>query len=338
MGIQPFLFSVFLLLLHSTAAAPVGICYGIVANNLPPASNVVNLLKSNGISNIRLFNADPDTLKPFSGTGIQLMIGVPNEVLPSLATGTVNVSLDWLQSNIFAYVSSDQVRYIAVGNEVFLKDPFYTPYVLPSIISLYQALQILGLADKIKVSSPHAASVLSSSSPPSTGTFDPYLRSVMVPYLQFLEDHGSPFLLNVYPYISYIRNKQYISLDYALFGSGTTVQDGALTYTNLFDASVDAFVWAMEREGFGGVAVVVAETGWPRDGGDAATPENALAYNNNVIRRARNSVGTPKRPGVGVEVFVFDLFDENLKSGDEYERHFGIFGLDGAKAYDLSFN
>ncbi|RVX10415.1 Glucan endo-1,3-beta-glucosidase GIV [Vitis vinifera] len=81
MGIQPFLFSVFLLLLHSTAAAPVGICYGIVANNLPPASNVVNLLKSNGISNIRLFNADPDTLKPFSGTGIQLMIGVPNEVL-----------------------------------------------------------------------------------------------------------------------------------------------------------------------------------------------------------------------------------------------------------------
>ena len=83
---------------------------------------------------------------------------------------------------------------------------------------------------------------------------------------------------------------------------------------------------------------MVAETGWPRDGGDAATPENALAYNNNVIRRARNSVGTPKRPGVGVEVFVFDLFDENLKSGDEYERHFGIFGLDGAKAYDLSFN
>ena len=266
------------------------------------------------------------------------MIGVPNEVLPSLATGTVNTSLDWLQSNILAYVPSNQVRYIAVGNEVFLKDPFYTPYVLPSIVSLYQALQILGLADKIKLSSPHAASVLSSSSPPSTGTFDPYIRAVMIPYLQFLEDHELPFLLNVYPYISYINNKEYIPLEYALFGSGTKVQDGGLTYTNLFDASIDAFSWAMEREGFGGVTVVVAETGWPRAGGEAATPENALAYNGNVTSWALKSVGTPKRPGVGVEVYVFDLFDENLKSGDEYEKHFGIFGHDGAKAYDISFN
>lgn len=267
------------------------------------------------------------------------MIGVPNEILPALATGGINASLDWLQSNIFAYVSPDQVRYIAVGNEVFLKDPYYSPYVFPSIVSLFQALETLGLADKIKVSSPHAASVLSSSSPPSAGAFDPYLQSVMTPFLQFLQDHGSPFLLNVYPYISYINNKQYISLDYALFGSAATpVQDGPLTYTNLFDASVDAMFWAMEKQGFGGVSVVLAETGWPREGGDAATPENALAFNGNVIRRALNSVGTPKRPGMGVEVYVFDLFDENLKSGDEYERRFGIFNLDGTKAYGLSFN
>lgn len=45
-----------------------------------------------------------------------------------------------------------------------------------------------------------------------------------------------------------------------------------------------------------------------------------------------------KKPGVGVEVYLFDLFDENEKSGDEFERHFGIFGVNGAKAYDLTFN
>ncbi|CAK9168501.1 unnamed protein product [Ilex paraguariensis] len=67
-----------------------GVCYGRVSNNLPQPSDVLNLIKSNGITRIRLFKADPDALKPFSGIGIQLMIGVPNEALPSLANGIVN--------------------------------------------------------------------------------------------------------------------------------------------------------------------------------------------------------------------------------------------------------
>ncbi|XP_010042100.2 uncharacterized protein LOC104431117 [Eucalyptus grandis] len=126
---------------------------------------------------------------------------------------------------------------------------------------------------------------------------------------------------------------------YALFrGGGEPVHDGALAYDNMFDASVDAFVWALEREGFGGVALVVAETGWPTAGGEAASVANALAFNGNVARRAASDAGTPKRPGVGVEVYLFGLFDENEKVGEEYERHFGIFGLNGAKAYNLTFN
>jgi hypothetical protein len=56
------------------------------------------------------------------------MVDIPNEDLPSLATGTLNFSLEWLQSNIFSNIPTAQVKYIAVGNEVFLKDPFYTPY------------------------------------------------------------------------------------------------------------------------------------------------------------------------------------------------------------------
>lgn len=148
-------------------------------------------------------------------------------------------------------------------------------------------------------------------------------------------------MVNVYPYMSYINDKQYISLDYALSGGEyyrTQVQDGGLEYGNLFDASVDAFVWAMEKEGFAGVTVVVTETGWPTSGGEAASFGNALAYNGNVVRRAVREVGTPRKPGVGVEVYLFDLFDENQKVGDDYERHFGIFGLNGFKAYDLNFN
>lgn len=130
----------------------------------------------------------------------------------------------------------------------------------------------------------------------------------------------------------------HITLDYSLFRGQNAVQDGSLIYSNLFDASVDAFVYAMEKEGFVNIPVVVSETGWPTSGGMATSVENAMVYNGNVVRRALSGIGTPKRPGVVMEVYLFDLFDENVKGGNEYEKHFGIFSLHGFKAYDISFN
>ncbi|OMO80203.1 Glycoside hydrolase, family 17 [Corchorus olitorius] len=306
------LFSLFLLLPSEAVAASVGICYGRVANNLPPIFDVINILKSNNVSNVRIFDADPTTLQAFSGTGIKLMIGVPNEMLDAIAQGTPFFALQWLQTNILSHIFPSQVQYIAVGNEVFLKDPYYAPYVVPAIVNLYQALQHLNLHESIKLSSPQAASILSVSYPPSSGTFNPSLR--------------------------YTSSMEHVSLDYALFRAEKTVQDGRLMYGNLFEASIDAFLYAIEKEGFGEMEVVVSETGWPKGGGVAASVENALAYNENVVRRAVGNVGTPKRPGEGLEVYLFDLFDENEKSGNECEKHFGIFGPDGTKAYDLRFN
>nr|KJB50219.1 hypothetical protein B456_008G159300 [Gossypium raimondii] len=306
--IRELLFPVsFLLLLPCEAvAATLGICYGRVANNLPPTLEVINILKTNGISNVRIFDPHPFTLQSFSGTGINLMTGVPNEALPSLASGTPASALQWLQTNIFAHIVPSQIRYIAVGNEL---------------------------------SSPQAASVLSVSYPPSLGAFDPSLRAVLRPLLSFLHETKSPFMVNVYPYFSYTSSRSnQVTLDYALFRSNDMVQDGQLMYGNLFEASLDAVVHAMEKEGFAEVEVVVSETGWPKGGGEAASVENALAYNENVVRRVVGNVGTPRRPGVGIEVYLFDLFDENGKGGDECEKHFGIFGLDGVKAYDLRFN
>ncbi|WMV24336.1 hypothetical protein MTR67_017721 [Solanum verrucosum] len=106
----------------------------------------------------------------------------------------------------------------------------------------------------------------------------------------------------------------------------------------MFDASIDAFVYAMEKEGFNDILVMVTETGWPTSGTDGASIDNAFTYNENIVRRALNNVGTPKRPGVGLDIFLFDMFDENGKSGEEFERHFGIFGDNGIKAYDIRFN
>ncbi|KAK1425866.1 hypothetical protein QVD17_21228 [Tagetes erecta] len=325
----------FLVFFHISAAIPIGICYGRVANNLPPPINAINIITTNGISSIRLFNPNPESLQPFSGTEIQLTIGVPNEDLPFIATGTTIIAQDWLQSNIFAYVSADQIRYLVVGNEVFLKDPFYTPHVIPAIFNFHKALRSLNLTDKIKISSAQATSILSNSYPPSDSIFDPNILPHLTQFLQFLRDTSSPLMVNVYPYFSYINNKQYVSLDSALFRSTSELNDQNLIYDNLFDQTIDAFIFAMEKEGYVDIPVVVTETGWPTAGGEAASGENALAYNGNVVKRSLSNIGTPKRPGIGVEVFLFDLFDENEKMGSEFEKHFGIFGINGVKAYDL---
>ncbi|KAJ8564637.1 hypothetical protein K7X08_001097 [Anisodus acutangulus] len=318
--------------------ASIGVCYGRVGTNLPPISKAINLIKSNGISRIRLFNPDPEELQPFSGTGIELLIGVPNEILPTLANNPVTTSIEWLQSNIFAHVSPNQVKYLVVGNEIFLKDPYYSRYIVPTITKLYQALQTLGLATTIKLSSSHASTILSNSYPPSSSTFDSNIKPFLLPLLQFLRDTGSPLMVNVYPFFAYINNPKYVSLDRALFRSSYVEYDQNLAYDNMFDASIDAFVYAMEKEGFEGIPVMVTETGWPTAGIDGASIDNAFTYIQNIVRRALNNVGTPKRPGVGLDIFLFDLFDENGKSGEEFERHFGIFGDNGIKAYDIRFN
>ncbi|CAN1852876.1 Glucan endo-1,3-beta-glucosidase 13, partial [Linum perenne] len=326
------------LLVSAVDAASVGVCYGRVANNLPLPATVVGLLQANGIRNVRLFDTDAATLRSFSGTGISLMIGVPNESLPSIASGTANSTIDWLITNVFSHIPPPQVKYLSVGNEAFVRDSFYTPYVVPAVINLHGALQTLDLANRIKISSPQPISVLSSSYPPSSGSFDPIIKPSMIPLLQFLRDSGSPLMVNLYPYQAYAAHTNRIPLDYALFKSDGEFGDAGLMYDNLLDASIDAFVHAMEREGFQGIKVVVAETGWPTACGEAASVDNALTYNDNVVRRAANDVGTPKRPKQEVEVYLFDLFDENERGGDEYEKHYGIFTPAGVKLYDLRFS
>jgi Glycosyl hydrolases family 17 len=320
-------------------ANQIGICHGRVGDNLPSPDAASLLLKSNGILKARLFLPDPTVLPAFNRTGIELTIGVPNENLTYLATSDVDIALNWLKSNIFSFVSPGHVRYLVVGNEVLYKDTFYSQYVVPAINNLYEALQILGLDKKIKLSSAHASSVLSSSYPPSAGAFDQQFLSVLRPMLQLLNQTGSPFMVNTYPFFSYINDPTNVPLSYALFGlDAVPVKDGDLVYTNLFDATIDAILAAMEREGFKGIPVAVTETGWPTAGHVVATKENAAIYNGRIMERVRTSVGTPRRPGEPVEVYLFDLYDENLKSGGEFEKHFGIFNLDGSKLYNIDFS
>ncbi|KAI9122900.1 hypothetical protein K1719_005789 [Acacia pycnantha] len=85
----------------------------------------------------------------------------------------------------------------------------------------------------------------------------------MTGILGFLATQANPLLVNLYPYFAYASDPKNIRLDYAQFSAtDIVVQDGSFGYSNLLDAMIDSFYWAMENAGFADVEVVVS-SGWP---------------------------------------------------------------------------
>lgn len=258
--------------------------YGRVANNLPSAPGVVQLLKANGVSQVKLYDTDQTVLKSLGGSGIKVTVALPNELLSATAT-RASFAAGWVQRNVAVYYPSTQIQAIAVGNEVFVNPNNLTSYLLPAMVNVQAALVKLKLDKAIKVSSPIALTALQSSYPPSAGAFRPELaHTVMKPMLDFLRQTGSYLMVNAYPFFAYEANANDISIDYALFRPNAGVLDpgSGLKYYNLLDAQIDAVVYAMSALKSDDVRIVISETGWPSKG-DAtetgANANNAAAYN-----------------------------------------------------------
>ena len=103
-------------------------------------------------------------------------------------------------------------------------------------------------------------------------------------------------------------------------------------------AQVDAVIYAITRMGFGGIDVQVFETGWPSKGDldeIGATLENAATYNGNLMRRQLKNEGTHLRPNMRLEVYLFALFNEDLKPGPTSERNYGLYQPNGTMCYSV---
>ncbi|KAG2598163.1 glucan endo-1,3-beta-glucosidase, acidic isoform-like [Panicum virgatum] len=322
------------LLLGALATIPagvrsIGVCYGMNGDDLPSASDVVQLYKDNGIDSMRIYSPDTDVLQALSGSDIAVTVGVPNADVGAIASHP-SAAAAWVQTYVLAFPAV-QFRYIAVGNEVVGAG---TESVLPAMRNLDRALSAAGLADDIKVSTAVTLDVVGTSFPPSAGSF--LEEGYMTHVAQYLQSTGAPLLANVYPYYSYVSNPGQIDINYALFNwRSSNVLDGNNTYLNLFDAMVDCFYSALENAGAGNVTVVVSESGWPSAGSKAANASNSRTYSQNLINHVAQ--GTPKRPGV-IEAYIYATFNEDHKlADDETRRHFGLFNKDRSLAYPIDF-
>jgi hypothetical protein len=352
-----------LLLLPPAEAGQVGVNYGRVANNLPDSATVANLLRQNGITMARIYDANPDVLRSFANTGIKMSVMLPNENLADAARDQ-GYALQWVRSKVAPHLPATQINAVQVGNEVFASRPDLTWALVPAMTNVQKALADLRLADTVKVSTPVAFSAVDVSWPPSEGRFrNDLAEPVMRPMLDLLQRTGSYLTINIYPYFAYAaQSANAISRDYFLGNPNPGARDPktGLMYYSLLDAQFDATYFAMDKLGFTSLSAYIGETGSPSAGqrkhggaldghvltarnGDppAASKENAQAYNNNVINRVLSGrMGTPHRPSADTDVYIFALFDENQKGSgpDDIEQHFGLFYPNMQKVYDFDFH
>ncbi|XP_054778649.1 glucan endo-1,3-beta-glucosidase 5-like [Prosopis cineraria] len=319
----------------------IGVNWGTVSFRKLRPLTVVDLLRDNNIPKVKLFEAEADVLTALKGSGIQVMVGIPNEMLSLLSSSPSAADL-WVRQNVSSYMGKGgvSIRYIAVGNE-----PFLTSYngqfqnlVVPALINLQQSLLKENLAGYVKLVVPCNADAYESTLP-SQGAFRPELTQIMTQLLQFLNSNGSPFVVNIYPFLSLYDSEDFPQ-DYAFFeGTSHPVTDGANVYTNAFDGNYDTLVAALTKLGYGQMPIVIGEIGWPSDGAIVANISAARLFNQGLINHILGNKGTPLRPNAPpVDVYIFSLLDEGAKSTvpGNFERHWGIFSFDGKAKYPLN--
>ncbi|XP_027090637.1 glucan endo-1,3-beta-glucosidase 9-like [Coffea arabica] len=347
----PFLYTALQLLtllstVHFSRVIAIGVNWGTSASHPLPPAQVVQLLKANNVTKVKLFDADPDVLQALAGSNIYVTVGIPNSMLRSL-NSSLKAAESWVHDNLTRYVSdgagSVRVEFIAVGDDPFLQsfgEQFY-PFVVGAAANIQTALVKVNLANKVKVVTPCSFDAFQSESGlPSRGQFRPDLNKTMAEVLTFLNKHRSPFFVAISPFLSYHQNKN-VSLDFALFREGAHPRnDSHRSYKNSFDLSYDTVVMALSTAGFPRMDIIIGQIGWPTDGAANATSSLAQVFLKGLVDHLDSRLGTPLRPrDLPVETYIFSLLDEDQRSRTpgNFERHWGIFTFDGQAKYQVDF-
>lgn len=328
-------------------AAGLGVNWGTIATHQLPPKTVVRMLQDNGIKKVKLFDSDSSTMNALAGTGIEVMVAIPNDQLDTMTD--YGSAKEWVAVNVTKYnfKGGVNIKYVAVGNE-----PFLTTYngsflntTFPALQNIQNALNDAGLGNIIKATVPLNADVYNSpvtAAFPSAGRFRTDIADLMTEIVQFLHANNAPFTVNIYPFLSLYGNDNF-PFNYAFFDGGAApVVDitTGIQYTNVFDANFDTLVSALKEVNAGNLPIIVGEVGWPTDGDKNAKSSYAQKFYNGLIKRLAANQGTPLRPNQYIEVYLFGLIDEDAKSiaPGNFERHWGIFRYDGRPKFAMDFS
>lgn len=279
------------------------------------------------VESVKFFHANPSKVIPFgvSKKIKKFYIHLSNPELISTRNWK-----RWIESHVKPICNrlSRKSIVLVVGNEVLADYNIgtYGPKLLPAMRSCRRALNESNLGH-VKIVTPLDTSCLQQSYPPSASCFKSELVPILKEIVGFMVSSGSKLTFNIYPYFA----KQHVTEDFALFGDNPGYVDKGKSYKDLFSAQYDSVIHAVTKLGVRGsnrLELVVTETGWPSDGGDMTSPEKSFRYVQGIKNICKH--GTPLRRG-SKEILVFELYDENLKTGPDFEKHFGIFTHNGTE-------
>nr|GEU77726.1 glucan endo-1,3-beta-glucosidase 1 [Tanacetum cinerariifolium] len=320
----------------------VGVNIGTDVSNLLPPAKLVAFLQQQKVTHIRLYDADPDILKALSKTKIRVIVSVPNNQILGIGSSNTTAA-NWISRNVVAFYPDTLITTVAVGDEVLTTVPSLSVMLMPAIESLYSALVASNLHNQIKISTPHAANIILDPFPPSQAYFNETFSPVIVQLLRFLSRTSSPLMMNLYPYYVFMQNKGVVPLDNSLFKPLTPSKEMVdpntlLHYTNVLDAMIDSAYSSMKNLNVSDVIVLVTETGWPSKGDSKepyATVDNADTYNSNLIKHIFDRSGTPFHPEYTPSVYIYELFNEDLRSSPVSEANWGLFYANSTPVYLL---
>jgi hypothetical protein len=82
-------------------AEALGVNWGTMASHQLPPSTVVRMLQDNGIKKVKLFDADSGPLGALAGSGIEVMVAIPNIMLDMMTD--YDTAREWVHKNVSAY-------------------------------------------------------------------------------------------------------------------------------------------------------------------------------------------------------------------------------------------
>ncbi|CAK9140485.1 unnamed protein product [Ilex paraguariensis] len=303
-------------------------------------SMVIDLLLENGIKKVKLFSLNDAVLTAFAYTDIELMVSIPSVLLYEV--NTTDDARDWVKTNIGPYLTNVKITTVVIGNEPFSAVDDEQGYlkVISVMKNIQTALNEAGYGH-IKANIPHFSDTLQPYPlvKPSDADFRDDIKDYMLQVLRHLRVHDAPFLANISP-IFLIDQFNLTDIEFLFLDnySNHTIQDNIITYRNAFDAAHDAYVSALNKNGFSDMKIVVGQIGWPTDGSKEANLVNSERFFKGFLRRMASEKGTPLRPEP-LEAYLYNLQDENkikiARSG--YQRHWGIYKFDGTPKFKIDF-
>lgn len=90
----------------SIAVSALGVNWGTMATHQLPPKTVVQMLKDNNVQKVKLFDADTNTMVALAGSGIEVMVAIPNDQLKAM--GSYSRAKDWVRRNITRF--NDDVK------------------------------------------------------------------------------------------------------------------------------------------------------------------------------------------------------------------------------------